>query len=386
MSQDPISIAPSPVASPDQQQPAGNTTPQDSTDGGPRFSLLLQASQTSMSDESVPAFPVIPGNADKMAAQEELPLDGKALPQIVTAEPGKTATQTEEIAPLMAQQLTGKLQQEVDDADGGQGDSLSANVIVFAPQTPLAPAPSPAVNQAGNTAAGAVSMPMDQGEPVNRSTGQLSVPADPVNPATMTATSQGEVGAASLSAVPGDKAFAHAAASVADSLALITTAPQTHAQPIQLQAADKQAISLPVETPVHAKGWDEEVGNHVQWLLSQKMHVAQLRLNPPNLGSVDVRIQLQDNQLNVHFNASHALVRDSLDASLPRLRELMNDTGLNLVNIDVAQHSYSEDRQDGNPAVAHSYPEQDEAESTALTSVTEADRAISRQGMLDLYV
>lgn len=386
MSQDPLSIAPSATASPDQQKPGGNTSSQDSTADGQRFSLLL-ASQGSMSDESSTALSVVQVNPGKTVAQQELPLDGKVLPEVVTTEPGDIAVQSgqdsTETTPLMVQQLTGKLQQKTDNTDEAEGDPLPGNVIAFSPQTPLQSVQSPTVNQPGNATAGTMTMPADDGGLANRSTGQLPVPADSVNSAT--ATYQGETGGASLSAVTGDKGFVHAAASMADSLAVMTTTPQAHALPAQIQAPDKQVISLPVETPVQAKGWGEEVGSHVQWVLSQKLHVAQLRLNPPNLGSVDVRIQLQDDQLSVHFNASHALVRDSLDASLPRLRELMNDNGLNLINIDVAQHSYSEHRQDGNPAVAPGYPEQDEAEPTALTSVAEADSVLSRQGMLDLY-
>ena len=384
MPQDTITILPSTSQPADLQKPTGSTTSADFTAaGGPSFSLFLQASQQSITGETGKVLPVPQVNPEGLTGQQELPQDGKALPQVVTAELSDTATQVEELAPGIVQKLAGAPHDE-DDAGGGQGAPLADDAIPFSPPAALPTLPDPGVKQSANATAATIANAVDDSGLANRSIEQRPLLADTVN--SVAQSHQDEAGAASLSAIGGDKGFSQAATSIADNLTQMNTLTQAQAPSAPSQVADKAVISLPVETPLHAKAWDDEIGNHVQWLLSQKMQVAELRLNPPNLGNVDVRVQLlQDDQLSVQFHTPHALVKDSLEASLPRLRELMNDNGLNLVNVDVAQHSYSENQQSGEQAVTQGGAGRDDTESMQSMLISEVEHPVSGRGLLDLY-
>ncbi|MEC9340758.1 MAG: flagellar hook-length control protein FliK, partial [Pseudomonadota bacterium] len=61
----------------------------------------------------------------------------------------------------------------------------------------------------------------------------------------------------------------------------------------------------------------------------------QLRLDPPYLGSIDVEIVARDGETQVYLNAAHGAVRDALEATLPRLRELFSAEGLALAHAQV---------------------------------------------------
>ncbi len=81
------------------------------------------------------------------------------------------------------------------------------------------------------------------------------------------------------------------------------------------------------------------------WLIGEQRQVAEMNLNPPHLGPLEMRITLENNQANINFTSMHAVVRDSLEAAVPRLREMLADNGLNLIDVNVSQHSFAHTRE-----------------------------------------
>lgn len=97
-----------------------------------------------------------------------------------------------------------------------------------------------------------------------------------------------------------------------------------------------------IEPRMGAAGWDQALGQKVLWLLSQQQQVAQLNLNPPDLGPLQVVLKMADDQLSATFVSQQADVRNALEAALPRLKEMMSESGINLssttVSSDSSQH------------------------------------------------
>jgi len=87
--------------------------------------------------------------------------------------------------------------------------------------------------------------------------------------------------------------------------------------------------------------WNQAVVNRVMWLSSQNISSAELRLDPPELGPLQVRIQVQHDQVQVNFVSQNASVRDTLDQQASRLREIFEQAGLTL-NMGVSDQSASE--------------------------------------------
>jgi len=100
-----------------------------------------------------------------------------------------------------------------------------------------------------------------------------------------------------------------------------------------------------IDAPLHQPGWDKALGERVLWLVGQKFHGAELRLNPSHLGPIQVKINVHNDQATVAFSAQHAVTREHLEAALPRLREMLGGQGLSLVNVNVSQHSFGERRE-----------------------------------------
>jgi hypothetical protein len=76
--------------------------------------------------------------------------------------------------------------------------------------------------------------------------------------------------------------------------------------------------------------WAEDVGERVVWMQQAELKTAHLRLDPPQLGTVEVHIILRETDSEVWFSAPTASVREALETALPRLREMLGQHGLQL--------------------------------------------------------
>lgn len=94
--------------------------------------------------------------------------------------------------------------------------------------------------------------------------------------------------------------------------------------------------SAPLPTPVTHPQFGEAVGQRVVWMVGQQQQSAQIQLNPQELGPMSVRVEIQGDQATVHLAALHATTREALDAALPRLREMLADSGFTQVNVNVS--------------------------------------------------
>jgi flagellar hook-length control protein FliK len=111
-------------------------------------------------------------------------------------------------------------------------------------------------------------------------------------------------------------------------------------------AATPAAPGAPVDT--RAPNWQDAFASRVQWIVDQKVGEAHIKLNPPELGAVDVKISLVDDKTYVQLTTATATARDELAQSLPRLRELFTLGGLELGGASVHNGRHGHQAGNGN--------------------------------------
>lgn len=116
-------------------------------------------------------------------------------------------------------------------------------------------------------------------------------------------------------------------------------------------ASDAQAVPapqapLPVANP---RAWAPLLGQHLMHLVQTGDTQATVRVNPPQLGPVELRLELKDSLTHVSFYAHDAQVREALEQSLPRLRELLGAQGLQLGQSHVGDQASQQQQQQPNP-------------------------------------
>ncbi len=96
-----------------------------------------------------------------------------------------------------------------------------------------------------------------------------------------------------------------------------------------------QATPAIVSTPVGQPGFAQDVGDRLLMLATGQVKSAELALTPAELGPVRVSIEVRGQDASITFVAAAAATRTALEEALPRLREMFNQQGLNLLDAHV---------------------------------------------------
>ena len=101
-------------------------------------------------------------------------------------------------------------------------------------------------------------------------------------------------------------------------------------------AAGTPTPVLQLTSEVGSREWADALGKQMTWMGNARHQVAELRLNPPDLGSLNVTLTLTDNQAQAIFVSAHPAVRAAVEAALPQLRATLADSGISLGNTSVS--------------------------------------------------
>jgi len=97
----------------------------------------------------------------------------------------------------------------------------------------------------------------------------------------------------------------------------------------QQAAVNGQAVER-LTPPVGSQGWDQAVGQKVVWMASGGLQSASLTLNPPDLGPLQVVLHVNNDQADATFITAQPEVKQALEAAMPKLREMMDQAGIQL--------------------------------------------------------
>ncbi|MDX9741499.1 MAG: flagellar hook-length control protein FliK [Gammaproteobacteria bacterium] len=158
------------------------------------------------------------------------------------------------------------------------------------------------------------------------------------------------------------------------------TAPNPSAMPAA--GAERAPPSLPLSLPLQHERWGEEVGERVRWMIGQQMQTAELKITPAHLGTIEVRISMRKDQMQISFASPHAAVREVLEDAAPRLREMMSAAGYAGVDVDVSHHQPSRHNEGGSRQWAGAAAWGDDESEVQQSTGTITPRA---SGALDCY-
>lgn len=138
-------------------------------------------------------------------------------------------------------------------------------------------------------------------------------------------------------------------------------------------------------------GWSEAVVDRVMVMSSQNLKSAEIQLDPAELGRLEVRISVNQDQSQVTFASPHAGVREALDSQMHRLRELFAQQGMNQPDVNVSDQSLNRGWQgqggDGGNSRGRSSSELLGGDEELHSSAVESARtpSVSARGLVDYY-
>ncbi|WP_293780303.1 flagellar hook-length control protein FliK [uncultured Oxalicibacterium sp.] len=98
----------------------------------------------------------------------------------------------------------------------------------------------------------------------------------------------------------------------------------------QLNDVQNQQAANRLTPHLGSQDWNQALGQKVVWMVQGLQQTVTLTLNPPDMGPMQVTVNVHNNQATANFTAPQPEVRHALEAAMPRLREMLNDAGIQL--------------------------------------------------------
>lgn len=148
-------------------------------------------------------------------------------------------------------------------------------------------------------------------------------------------------------------------ATAATSVAAAAVAAETSIHTAATAAAQKNAAtSLPDELSQALREerlnfgndrstWAGALGARVVAMVMDDVQQARIHLDPPELGSLEIRLQVQQDQATVQVQVQNGQVRDALESGAQRLRDALAAQGLQLAGYDVSERGQQSQAQQG---------------------------------------
>jgi flagellar hook-length control protein FliK len=133
------------------------------------------------------------------------------------------------------------------------------------------------------------------------------------------------------------------------------SAAQTQLHRSSVTSRDTPAVLSPPlpATAAQQPDFDRAVGERLLWMIQSGRQDARLKVSPADLGSIDIQLKLDGDEARLTLSSPHAAVRDALEVSVPRLRELLTNSGVDLTQVDVGQGDAHTAGQPGDETAAH---------------------------------
>lgn len=115
------------------------------------------------------------------------------------------------------------------------------------------------------------------------------------------------------------------------------------------KVGDKNASTESVATHLRDAGWSQDFGSKIVWMAKNEQQSAQLNINPPQLGPVQISLNLSGDQVSAVFASPHAEVRQAIQDALPQLREMLAGAGIDLGQANVGSQFARQDNPQPHP-------------------------------------
>ncbi|HCJ7260897.1 TPA: flagellar hook-length control protein FliK [Vibrio cholerae] len=121
---------------------------------------------------------------------------------------------------------------------------------------------------------------------------------------------------------------------------IAAAAGQGTAQNQALNRAESQLVQTnATPVPLNKEMAADQLAERVQMMMSKNLKNIDIRLDPLELGRMHIRMNMQGDGATVHFTVANQHAREALEQTMPRLREMLAQQGVQLGDTSVQQQS-----------------------------------------------
>ena len=92
---------------------------------------------------------------------------------------------------------------------------------------------------------------------------------------------------------------------------------------------------------IHKSDGQQQLGEKIRWMVNARNTMAEIRLDPPELGSMQVRVNVAGDAASVSFVVQSQQAKDALADAMPKLRDMLSEQGIELGDAQVRKDNSS---------------------------------------------
>ena len=110
----------------------------------------------------------------------------------------------------------------------------------------------------------------------------------------------------------------------------------------------KSITAINTETiAIYRKDFANAVKDKVMVMINQKIQQVEIQLDPPEMGNIHVKVNLQNEQAAVQFVVQNQQAKDALEQNMNKLREMLSQSGVDVGDANIEQRQASEQNEQG---------------------------------------
>ena len=115
----------------------------------------------------------------------------------------------------------------------------------------------------------------------------------------------------------------------------------------EVSQSQKTNTQLHQETiSIFRRDFSDAVKDKVMLMISQKLQQFDITLDPPELGNMQVRVNLQGEQATVNFVVQNQQAKESLEQNMHKLKDMLAEQGVDVGDANVEQQSQQSDKEE----------------------------------------
>tara|TARA_R110002096_G_scaffold149296_1_gene310591 strand:- start:5905 stop:7653 length:1749 start_codon:yes stop_codon:yes gene_type:complete len=114
------------------------------------------------------------------------------------------------------------------------------------------------------------------------------------------------------------------------------------------QQTQKSITAINTETiAIYRKDFANAVKDKVMVMINQKIQQVDIQLDPPEMGNIHVRVNLQNEQAAVQFIVQNQQAKEALEQNIGKLREMLAENGVDVGDANIEQRQAQEQNDNG---------------------------------------
>ncbi|MDP2254141.1 MAG: flagellar hook-length control protein FliK, partial [Thiobacillus sp.] len=154
---------------------------------------------------------------------------------------------------------------------------------------------------------------------------------------------------------------------------------------LEILHAPNEVAAPKLAPAVGTTAWNQALGEKIVWMAAGAQQTATLTLNPPNMGPLQIVLNLANDQATASFFSAQPEVRQALEAAFPRLKEMLNEAGIQLEQATVSADTPRQDAPSDHPAQRTAQPFGGNEAVTAGVQAIHVPIQQSGRGLIDTF-